>query len=140
MSALALGAELRTLMGQLKRRLREQADVGDLTPSQTSALLRLEREGPLTTSVLARAEGVRPQSMGQTVAVLQAAGHVGGEPDPADGRQVLLSVTPASRAWISAGRAARQDWLTQAIDHELSPAERTEIGRALVLLRRLTAA
>lgn len=139
-SASALSAELRALVGQLKRRLREQADVGDLTPSQTAALVRLEQEGPLTTSALARAEGVRSQSMGETVAVLQAAGHVSGVPDPADGRQMLLSVTSASRTWIRAGRAARQDWLTRVIDRELSPAEQAELGRALILLRQIATA
>ncbi len=76
--ASALAAELRALLGKLKRRLREQADSVDLTPSQVSALLRLEREGPSTVSTLARGEGVRPQSMGATVATLEAAGLVSG--------------------------------------------------------------
>ena len=40
--AAMLAAELRTLVGKLKRRLREQANSGDLTPSQISVLLRLE--------------------------------------------------------------------------------------------------
>src|ERR1700761_2019053 len=100
-SAPALAAQLRALVSTFKRRLREQADVGDLTPSQASALVRLEREGPATLSALARAEGVRSQSMGAIVAVLQAAGLVSGAPDPADGRQTILSITPACREWLT---------------------------------------
>ena len=133
----ALAAEIRALVGKLKRRLREQADVGDLTPSQTSALIRLERDGPLTVSGLARAEGVRPQSMGPTVSALEAAGLVTGAPDPQDGRQTLLAVTPACRDWIVAGREARQGWLVRLIRRELDPAEQAELARGVALLSRL---
>ena len=79
-----LAGELRVLIGKLKRRLREQANPGDFTWSQKSVVIRLEREGPATVTTLARAEGVRPQSMGATVAVLEAAGLVRGSPDPRD--------------------------------------------------------
>src|ERR1700704_986950 len=120
--ASALAGELRILIGKLKRRLREQAHLGDLTWSQMSVLSRLEREGPATVTTLARAEGVRPQSMGATVSVLEAAGLVSGAPDPADGRQTILSVTAACREWIKADRAARQDWLLGAIQTRLAPA------------------
>lgn len=135
--AATLAVDLRGLLAKLKRRLREQADVGDLTPSQISALIRLEREGPSTVSALARAEGVRSQSMGATVAALQAGGLVSGAPDPADGRQTLLSVTSACRERIVAGRTARQDWLTRVIDRELSPEERERLAGAVVLLKRI---
>jgi DNA-binding MarR family transcriptional regulator len=135
--ASALAAELRALFGKLKRRLREQADTGDLTPSQVSVLLRLEREGPATVSALARAEGMRPQSMGAAVAPLQAAGLVGGEPDPKDGRQTILSLTAACRKRIGEGRAARQDWLTRNIEAKFSPEEQEVLVKGVELLKRL---
>src|ERR1700761_1725838 len=99
-SVSALAAELRALVGKLKRRLREQASTGDLTPSQVSGVLRLEKEGPATTSSLARAEGMRPQSMATVVAALEGAGLVQGAPDPTDGRQTLMSLTDACRKMI----------------------------------------
>ena len=133
----ALAADLRALFVKLKRRLRDQADVGDLTPSQVAALLRLEREGRATVSDLARAEGVRSQSMGATVATLQAAGLVAGAPDPDDGRRTILALTPACLEWINQGRAARQDWLTRVLDRELDAEERAVLARALALLNRL---
>ena len=139
-SASALAQDLRALFGKMKRRLREQADVGDLTPSQVSAMLRLESDGPATTSGLARAEGMRPQSMAAVVAALEAAGLVSGEPDPRDGRQTLLSLTDACRQWIADGRAARQDWLTRALEARLSPDERATLAEAVTLLRRLAEA
>jgi DNA-binding MarR family transcriptional regulator len=135
--SLALAGELRVLIGKLKRRLREQAHLGDLTWSQMSVLSRLEREGPATVTTLARAEGVRPQSMGATVSVLEAAGLVSGAPDPTDGRQTILSLTAACRQWIKAGRAAREDWLFRAIRANLAPAEQEELASAIELLKRL---
>ena len=86
----ALAAELRVLVGQLKRRLREQSSLGDLTESQIAVLRRLDSEGPATVTTLARAEGMRPQSMGANIAALEAAGLVSGAPDPNDGRQTML--------------------------------------------------
>lgn len=132
-----LAVELHEMVGKLRRRLREQADAGDLPPSQVAVLRRLEREGPVTVSALARAAGMRSQSMGATVAALQAAGLVTGAPDPADGRQTLLSLTPACRRWIRQNRAARQDWLLRAIDAELTTREQHELARALALLNRI---
>ena len=133
----ALAAELRALVGRLKRRLREQGSVGDLTPSQIAALQRLERDGPATVSSLARAEGVRPQSMGVTVAALEAAGLVAGAPDPDDGRQTLIAPTPLCMEKLLRGRAARQDWLARQIDG-LSPDEQAQLAAATDILRRIS--
>jgi len=133
----SLARDIRALVGKLKRRLREQAAPGDLTPSQVSVLLRLEREGPTTTSSLARLEGMRPQSMGAVIAPLEAAGLVSGTPDPKDGRQTILSLTDACRTWVEEGRAARQDWLTRTLQVRLSAQEQDELGKAIALLKRL---
>ncbi len=135
-----LAVELHELVIKLRRRLREQADAGDLPPSQVAVLRRLEREGPITVSALARVAGVRSQSMGATVAALQAAGLVNGEPDPADGRQTLLSLTPSCRKWLRQNRAAKQDWLLRTIAAELNGREQQELARALALLNRVVEA
>jgi DNA-binding MarR family transcriptional regulator len=132
-----LAQGLRALLGKLKRRLREQAGVGDLTPSQVSVLLCLERDGPATASSLARAEGMRPQSIAPVIAALENAGLVSGAPDPTDGRQTLLSLTDACRKLVSKGRAARQDWLARTIEARLSTREQDELLAALELLERL---
>ena len=102
--SVALAEALRSVVGKLKRRLRDQADTGDLTPSQTAVLLRLEKDGPATASGLGRAEGMRPQSMAPVIAALESAGLVKGAPDPADGRQTLFSLTDACRKWVAEGR------------------------------------
>ena len=135
--ALALAKELRLLIGQLMRRLREQAHPGDYTWSQMSVVTRLERDGPATVSALARAEGVRQQSMGATISALAAAGLVKGSPDPADGRQTILSLTDACRKMVKANRAAKEDWLFRAIRTKLSSAEQEKLAAALELVKRI---
>src|ERR1700729_2997824 len=136
-TARVLALDLHALSGKLKRRLRELASAGDLTPSQTAVLMHLDREGPMTVTALARSEGVRSQSMGATIPVLEAAGMVSGSPDPADGRQTILSLTPACRELIRSGRAARHDWLFRAIQTKLTPEEQEQLAAAMSLLNRL---
>ena len=135
--ASALAGELRVLISQLRRTLREQTHLGDYTWPQTAVVIRLERDGPATVSALARADGVRPQSMGATVATLEAAGLVKGSPDPTDGRRTILSLTDTCRELINAKRAAKEDWLFRAIQTKLSPAEQEELATTLELLKRL---
>ncbi len=135
--AAAVAGELRVIVGRLKRRLHDEAHLGDFTWSQASVLSRLERDGPATVTTLARAEGVRPQSMGATVAVLEAAGLVSGTPDPTDGRQTILSLTDTCRDMIKVSRAAREDWLFRTIRTKLSPGEQEQLATGVELLKRL---
>lgn len=136
-TATALVTELADILGKLKRKLRTHSSAGDLTPSQVSVLSHLHRAGPTTVSTLARLEGVRPQSMGATVASLEDAGLVRGAPDPNDGRQTILSLTPKCEAMIRSGRAARHEWLQRAVNSKLSPREQVQLKAALALLGRI---
>jgi DNA-binding MarR family transcriptional regulator len=136
-AAVALATEIHAISGKLKRKLREQASAGDLTQSQLAVLGHLDRNGATTVTALARMEGVRSQSMGATVATLEAAGMVKGSPDPNDGRQTILSLTPACVALIKNGRAARTDWLLKTIQTKLSAQEQEQLAAAIKLLNRI---
>jgi DNA-binding MarR family transcriptional regulator len=136
--ASAIALEIRTVFRKVKLRLRGQGKHGDLTPSQVSVVLRLEEGGSATVSSLARAEGMRPQSMSAVMMLLQQAGLVGGTPDPNDGRQTLMSLTPKCLKWLKEGRAARQDWLARRISERLSVHEQEKLRAALDLLTKLT--
>jgi DNA-binding MarR family transcriptional regulator len=135
--AYALAAELRAALGKLKRKLRDQGGRNDLTPSQVSVLLRLEKDGPAAVSALARAEGMRPQSMSAIVAALLEARLVGGSPDPRDGRQTLISLSRKCERFLKQGRAARQDWLTTTIQKKLTVQEQEKLAAAVDMLARL---
>jgi DNA-binding MarR family transcriptional regulator len=133
-----LAAQVRTVLSRLKRRLREYGAREDLTPSQISALLRLEKDGAATVSGLARAEGMRPQSMSSIVTSLQDAGLVSSSSDPNDGRKTLMSLNKKCDKLLRETRAARQDWLTTTILQKLSAQERQQLSTTLELLNRLT--
>ena len=135
--AQALAVEMRTVFRKLKLRVREHGGGNDLTPSQTSVLLRLERDGAATVSSLARAEGMRPQSMSAIVAPLLESGLIRGAADPSDGRQTLMALTPKCMKWLQQSRAARQDWITTTISRKLSLQEQVRLQDALKLLSRL---
>ncbi len=132
-----LALQIRTVSRKLKQRLREHGEQSDLTPSQVSVVLRLEKDGAATVSSLARAEGMRPQSMSSVVTPLQEAGLVDGAPDPHDGRQTLMCLTPKCLKLLKEGRAARQDWLTKQISKKLSVHEQEKLKASLELLMRL---
>ena len=134
----SLAAELRVSIGKLNRRLREQAHAGDFTSAQKSVILRLERDGKATVSTLARAEGVRPQSMRTTVASLKRLGILTGKRDPDDARQTFFSLTAACRKTLTSSRAAREDWLQRALQAQLVPEERRQLAAVVGLLNRLT--
>lgn len=136
-SAASLAGELRIALGKLTRRVREQAHPGDFTSAQKSVLLHLDRDGPATVSALARAESVRPQSMRITVAGLEALKAVSGKPDPTDGRQTLVDLTPGFRKTLKESRAAKDDWLVRALQAQLSAQEQRELAAAVKLLQRL---
>jgi DNA-binding MarR family transcriptional regulator len=136
--ASTLATELRTTLGHLKRKLRHHGGRHDLTSSQTAVILRLEKESPATVSSLARAEGMRPQSMSAVIASLEDMGFVAGAADPGDGRKTLMSLTKTCKKSIEDGRAARQDWLVQVIQQKLAPQEQKKVLSAIHLLARLT--
>ena len=135
--ARTLAADIRAVYRKLKLRYREHGGGNDLTPSQASVLLRLEMDSSATVSSLARAEGMRPQSMSAIVAPLQESGLVSGAPDTKDGRQTLMSLTPKCKKWLQEGRDARQDWLATIISQKLSVHEQEKLLAAVELLTRL---
>lgn len=135
--AFALAEGLWAIYRQLKRKLREQGEQRHLRPAHVPVLLRLHKDGPATVSSLARAEGMRPQSMSAIITALLEAGLVDGSPDPTDRRQTLMSLSPTCQQLLSDGRAATQDWLTTTILKKLSSQEQETLASAITLLARL---
>ena len=132
----SLASDLRIVIGRMIRRLRAEYRYG---PTQMAVLGRLDREGPLSTSQLANAEHVRPQSMSQTVAELGADGLVIRTQDAQDGRRILVSLSDKGREELEANRVSREGWLAQALADELTDDERACLARSIDLLERLSA-
>ena len=132
-----VAAALRVSTGLLLRRLRQVRAEGELTLPESSALVRLERGGPTTPSELAKLEQISPQSMGATLAGLEARGLVERRSDPQDGRRAVLSVTEAGRTVLLDRRNARTERLAQALSAGFTPAELRQLMAAAPLLERL---
>jgi DNA-binding MarR family transcriptional regulator len=127
--------ELLSVTGQLTRRLRAVSNTRELTWSQVAIMARLEEAGPLTTADLARAESVKPQSMGGTLAAMEAEGLVERQPHPTDGRQILYALTDEGREARRKVSLAKREWLLAAIA-QLSLAEQKTLLAAVDIIRR----
>jgi DNA-binding MarR family transcriptional regulator len=129
--------EVRQVVGALTRRLRAESAGHQLSPSELAALRRLQELGPSTTASLARAEMVKPQSMGATLAALEEQGFVARTADAADARCRNVSITAEGRRILAEGRAARQNWLARTIAERLDGEEQGTLLAAVDLLRRI---
>jgi DNA-binding MarR family transcriptional regulator len=132
-----VAAALRVSIGLLLRRLRQVRVEGELSLPESSALVRLDRSGPAAPGELAKREQISPQSMGATVAALQARGLIERRPDPQDGRRAVLSVTAAGRDVVRDKRNARTEQLARALSAGFTPAELSQLMAAAPLLERL---
>ena len=137
-SAVGAARDLRVVFSRLRRRLTDLATADDLTPSQTAVLIRLAKDGPASTSQLAGAERVRPQSMATTLAGLDRHGLIQRRPDPDDGRRQVITLPAEGRRRAESGRQVREEWLVRAMQDNYSEQERGLIVEALVLLGRIT--
>jgi DNA-binding MarR family transcriptional regulator len=132
-----VAAALRVAVGLVVRKLRQAPLDGDLTMAESSALARLERGGPATSSDLARLDRISPQSMGATVAVLEERGFVRRSRDPGDGRRIVLSITETGLRVVHDKRGARTEQLAAALRDGFSDAELGQLMAAAPLLERL---
>jgi DNA-binding MarR family transcriptional regulator len=135
--ATEVAAALRVSVGLLLRRMRQVRPDGELSLPETSALSRLDRTGPATSSTLAKLDQISPQSMGATLAGLEARGLVQRHPDPEDGRRAVLSLTEAGQQVLRDKRSARVAQLAQALSNGFTPAELRQLRAAAPLLERL---
>ncbi|MFD0019626.1 MarR family winged helix-turn-helix transcriptional regulator [Streptomyces sp. NPDC058382] len=137
-SAVQASREVRTVIGRLRRRILNAAEAEDITFGQESVLTRLSGEEGVTASELASAEGVRHQSMTATVASLTDLGLVERRPDPADGRRLLIALTPEGVRRVAEGRQVRQEWLAGELQDRCTEEERRAVIAAMAVLERLT--
>lgn len=122
---------------RLARRLQAQRQDHGVSQTGIALLSRLYRDGTATPKALADAEGAQPQTLTRVFAALEDQGLVSKRGDPADGRQVLLDITPAGLAVLRRHADTHVAWLAAAIEAELTPAEQEIVRVAAILLDRL---
>jgi DNA-binding MarR family transcriptional regulator len=123
-------------IGLLVRRVRAEAASHELSLTEAAVMARLAQDGPTTTADLARAEGMKPQSMGTTIAALEEMGMVERKPHPTDGRQVNIELTGKGAAVRESAKDAKRTWLTQAIA-QLDKQEQATLFAAGEIIKRL---
>src|SRR3984957_18411519 len=131
-----VAAEIRGTLAVVYRRIRQTKQTEELTLPESSALSRLQHGGPMTAATLAKLEQISPQSIGVTVAALEAKELIQRHADPSDGRRVILSLTSAGDATVQARRSARDQQFTRALS-SLSAEERTRLLQVMPVLERL---
>ena len=123
-------------MGLLRRRMRQVPVANVLTFPETAALGRLDRGGPAAAADLARQEQISPQSMGATLSELEARGLVKRQPDPDDGRRILLSISVTGRRELTRRRNARVEQLAHGLA-DFTESELKQLAVAAPLIERL---
>lgn len=132
---LDLAASLRLSVARLARRLRQQT-ANELTPSQSSALISIERRGPLTPSELAEIERIQRPTATRILGVLIEQGYVAREADTTDRRSSRVSITRTGAAVLARGRRRKNAYLARRLE-ALDADELATLERAAVLLERL---
>ena len=110
-----------------------------LTPARLSALSVLVFAGPQSLGGLAATERVAGPTMTRIVDGLAGSGLAERQPDPADGRAVLIVATAAGDALMRAAAARRISAISAAIQR-LPPADQRRITAAASLLDQVATA
>ncbi len=118
------------------RRVRAASASHELSLTEAAVMARLAKDGPATTADLARAEGMKPQSMGTTIAALEEMGMVERKAHPTDGRQINLELTAKGAAVRKSARDAKRTWLAEAIA-KLDKQEQETLFAAGEIIKRL---
>jgi DNA-binding MarR family transcriptional regulator len=110
-----LATELQGAVARIYRRVRSETPDNELGDTALSVLKHVFKNGPQTPRALSDRERVTPPAMNQTINALEAAGFVTRNPDPTDGRKVLVTATDSGVALMTEGRRARHLWLNSRL-------------------------
>jgi len=125
-----------TVLGRLYALLRRATQSGDLSLTAVSTLRTLDQGGAKRLTDLAACEHVSQPAMTQLVARLEREGYVGRDTDPADGRVVLIRITPVGQELLIRRRDLAAAHVKSLV-HGLSPADAALIEAALPALERM---
>ncbi|HVX65267.1 MAG TPA: MarR family transcriptional regulator [Bryobacteraceae bacterium] len=123
-------------IGLFVRRARAAAASQHLSLTESVVMAHLAKHGPATAADLARAEGMKPQSMAATIAGLEEGALVERKPHPTDGRQINVALTAKGVAVRNSIKDAKRTWLAQAVA-QLDKHEQDTLFKAGEIMKRL---
>lgn len=109
-----------------------------MSRTASGTLSALQRNGPTRLTALAAREGVTQPAMTQLISRLETAGLVAREPDPADGRVVLVTITDAGRSTMALRRGERSERLSVLLAR-LAPEHVAALAAAIPAMDALVA-
>jgi DNA-binding MarR family transcriptional regulator len=109
----------------------------DLPPADIDVLAILADGAGRTVGALATATATRPSTLTSLLDRLTKRGYIAREPDPADRRSFLISLTPAGRAAARHAAAAIADLERQALA-TVTPAQRAGFHAVIDALTEVT--
>jgi DNA-binding MarR family transcriptional regulator len=133
-------ATIRRGVNRLARRLRLERPERGETLLETSVLAHLRQRGPMTAGELAAAERIQPQSLTRTLASLESDSLIVRQPDAADRRRSVLTITEAGSDALLRDMRQRDSWLALAMASQLTATERELLRLAGEMLDRLAEA
>jgi DNA-binding MarR family transcriptional regulator len=112
-----LERELGVLIRRVRRVIGERARAvhRDLQPASYLMLTFLAAEGPQRSSVVSEKFNVDKGAISRQVQHLCDLGRLVREPDPADGRAMLISASPDAVRRLEAVDSGRREWLDQQL-------------------------
>ncbi|MFC8528239.1 MarR family winged helix-turn-helix transcriptional regulator [Nocardia sp. NPDC057227] len=134
----ALAGELSLAVVRLTRHLRGRRADSQISLTQLSAIATLLRDGAMTPGALAARERVQPPSMTRVIASLTELGLVERKPHPTDGRQIIVSLSPAGQALLADEASAREAWMTEQLSG-LDTDEIDVLNRAVGIMKKIVA-
>lgn len=132
-----LGSDLLSVVARLNRLATQRAGL-DVPYAQVRLLAQVEEQGPARISALAAADHCSQPTMTTQVQRLEAEGWVTREPDPADARAVLVTITRMGSEALEQARARRADVVAPHVA-ALSVEQRDTLAAAVEILRGLVA-
>jgi DNA-binding MarR family transcriptional regulator len=129
------GAELLSVIARVNRWATFHAELA-IPPAQARLLAQIDTMGTARIGDLARADHCSQPTMTNQVQRLDEHGWVARDLDPADGRAVLISLTPQGRAVLQEVRRARAAALEPMLSR-MSDVERSRLRGAAFTLAAL---
>ncbi len=129
-----IAERLAIVAGALSRRLRPGAGTALLTHVELSVLATVARAGSIRPGDVARLEGMAAPGATRILTELEHRRLVHREPDPADGRSILIATTPAGSAAIVEARKARTETVESLLVGIADP-DLAVIGHAVQVLQ-----
>jgi DNA-binding MarR family transcriptional regulator len=137
-STLATANAIRRSLADFARRMRALREDHGVSASKLSLLGRLHRTaGPTSATELARFEKLQPQSLTRIIAELESEGFIERKQNASDRRQLDIQLLAKGAELLIQDARRQNEWLTAAMEHQMTSAERAVLAVAAEILDRI---